>query len=308
MSRRHRRGSHKNTFVGGLAPLLVFAAIAAGLGWWVWHGSAEKIRPTPPSSGVNGSESAPVSERRASQSLGNKGGNQRIQAPHALDVSDDSRVVEAQKAMVSSSPASAFPTAKEGVSGGVKRVALTFDAGSNAAAVRSILDTLARKNLRVTFFLTGQFCERFPEESRLIGAAGHEIGNHSFSHPRLTRLTEEGIRDELEKGRASIERATGSSVAMLFRPPFGDRNARTDTTVRSLGYQSVMWTLDSHDSVVKGITADRVAERVLQKVCPGGVVLMHCGSVASAEALPRIIEELTRRGYTIAPVSQVLHR
>ncbi|MEI6512488.1 MAG: polysaccharide deacetylase family protein [bacterium] len=185
-------------------------------------------------------------------------------------------------------------------------IAVTFDAGADAAPVSSILDTLNQNGLRCTFFLTGAFCDKFPDAARQIGQAGHEIGNHTYSHPHLTQMTTEQVEEQIQHGASAIERGTGRKVAMLFRPPYGDRNSSVDALISQLGYKEIMWSLDSWDSVVKGITADQISERVLSKVKPGSIILLHCGSAATAQALPQILSELHTRGYRIVTVSELV--
>lgn len=186
------------------------------------------------------------------------------------------------------------------------RVALTFDAGSDASAVSLMLKTLKERNLRATFFLTGKFAEQFPEASRAIADAGMEIGNHSYSHPRFTALSDDRVQEQLERAEVAILKACGRGAKPLFRFPYGDRDERTTALVAGAGYQSIYWTLDSHDSLGKPKSADFYADRIIKKIKPGYVTLMHVSSVNSAKALPRILDYLKKNKMTTVPVSELL--
>jgi peptidoglycan/xylan/chitin deacetylase (PgdA/CDA1 family) len=186
------------------------------------------------------------------------------------------------------------------------RVALTFDAGSDAKAVPILLKTLAEHRVRATFFLTGKFCEKFPKACRAIADAGMELGNHSYSHPHFTKLSAAEIRRQLERAEAAIVKACGRGAKPLFRFPYGDRDRRTCALVAKAGYQPIAWTLDSLDSFGKPKSAAYVADRITRKVKPGYITLMHVSCVGSAEALPQIFAYLDRIGAQAVPVSELL--
>jgi peptidoglycan/xylan/chitin deacetylase (PgdA/CDA1 family) len=196
---------------------------------------------------------------------------------------------------------------------GEQVVALTFDAGANADAVPSILATLDETGTAATFFLTGRWCEQFPDLARRI-AERYPVGNHSVTHPEFTSLSDAGIRTELDDAEAAIRRATGLGTRPLFRFPFGDRDARTLRAVNDGGYGSFRWTVDTlgWKGASGGMTADAVVTRVLDTAAPGQIVLMHVGShptdgsTLDADALPRIITELEARGYRFITLREAL--
>lgn len=187
-----------------------------------------------------------------------------------------------------------------------KLVALTFDAGSSAEPVPKILRALAQRGLHCTFFLTGQWMERYPEAARQIAEAGHELGNHSWSHPAFTSLSDEQIREQLRRTEEIAQRVCGRSTKPLFRPPFGARDERVRTVVAEEGYLTVYWTIDSWDSVKKEITPQMITDRVMRYMRPGAIVLMHCGSEATAEALLQLLNALEAQGYQVVTVSELL--
>jgi len=210
--------------------------------------------------------------------------------------------------MVTSSAAHLKVSSREVDAGNpsAKVVALTFDAGSSAAPVPTILRALAQRGLRCTFFLTGQWMERYPDVALQIAEAGHELGNHSWSHPAFTSLTDEQIREQLRRTEETALRVCGRSTKPLFRPPFGARDERVRSVAAEEGYLTIYWTIDSWDSVKKDITPQMITDRVMRHIRPGAIVLMHCGSEATAQALPQLLNALDAQGYRVVTVSELL--
>jgi peptidoglycan/xylan/chitin deacetylase (PgdA/CDA1 family) len=188
----------------------------------------------------------------------------------------------------------------KGSAGG--KIAITFDAGAGGDPVPTLLAALDQYGVKCTFFLTGKWVDKYPEYARDITAAGHELGNHTYSHKDLRSLSDEEIRRELQRAEEAIIRATGVSPKPYFRPPYGGRDKRVLAVAAGCGYQSVYWTLDSFDSVKKGITAEEIRDRVVGRAKDGDIILCHCGSAATAAALPEILKQLKER-FTLVPVS-----
>ena len=185
-------------------------------------------------------------------------------------------------------------------------MALTFDAGANADAVASILATLRREHVPATFFLTGNFVRQFPAAARAIAAAGYRIGDHTITHPYLTKLSDAAVRHEIVGGAEQITAVTGITPAPLFRFPYGDADARIIRVANQAGYVPVRWTVDSlgWEGNAGHISAATVVSRVLAALRPGEIVLMHVGSnpddhtTYDASALPQVISEIQARGYS----------
>ncbi len=185
-------------------------------------------------------------------------------------------------------------------------VALTFDAGANADGVSSILATLRREGVPATFFLTGDFVREFPSAARAIAAAGFRIGDHTLTHPYLTKLSDAAVRQEILGGAQQITAVTGKNPAPLFRFPYGDADARTIAIANRAGYVPVRWTVDTlgWEGTAWHISAAVVVSRVLAAARPGEIVLMHVGSnpddhtTFDADALPQVISGLRARGYS----------
>ena len=192
-------------------------------------------------------------------------------------------------------------------------VALTFDAGANAAGLTSILTTLADQDVPATFFLTGRWVDANRSGAASIHAAGHRVGNHSTTHPHFTALSDEAIADEVRGAEQRI-RSAGADPRPLFRFPFGDRDARTIATVNDLGYVAVRWTVDTlgWQGTSGGITAQQVSDRAVAALQPGAIVLMHIGShpddgsTLDAEALPGMITRMRAAGYDFVTLDELL--
>ena len=184
-------------------------------------------------------------------------------------------------------------------------VALTFDCGSVAGPSARILDTLKQHDLRVTIFMTGQYAAEYPELVRRMATDGHELANHSYTHPDFTKITDAAVLDELARTDALVQRISGQSTKPWMRMPFGARNSHTIDVVTQAGYTSVFWTLDSGDWRADA-TAEGVRAKVLNNAGKGFIVVEHCASNQSAEALPDLIEGLQAQGLKIVTVSALL--
>jgi peptidoglycan/xylan/chitin deacetylase (PgdA/CDA1 family) len=184
-------------------------------------------------------------------------------------------------------------------------IALTFDAGAGSGSVIELLDVLKGRNVRATFFVAGAFADRYPDVVRRMAADGHELANHSYSHPDFRNLSEQQMRVETRRGTASIETAAGVTIAPLWRPPFGSRNDQILRVMQEEGFRSIYWTFDSGDWL-ETATTDRVRTTDLTRAVNGAVVVHHVSPLATARAMPDIIDELRRRGYELVTVSEII--
>lgn len=186
-----------------------------------------------------------------------------------------------------------------------RKVAISFDAAWGADKTPQILEILDRYQVRTTFFLVDFWMEKYPEVTKKIAAAGHEIGNHSATHPHMSTLSPEEIRAELTRTNKRIKELTGQDP-LLFRPPFGDYNNTLIKTVEELGMFTIQWDVDSLDW--QDLSAEEITRRVLDQVRPGSIVLFHNNALHTPEALPTIIEKLQAEGYQIVPVSELIYK
>jgi polysaccharide deacetylase family sporulation protein PdaB len=185
-----------------------------------------------------------------------------------------------------------------------KKIAISFDAAWGNSHSRPILDILDQYGVKTTFFLVKIWVDEYPEDVKEMAARGHEVQNHSATHPDMTTLSPEQIREEIEITGAAIEAITGVKPN-LFRPPFGAYDNKVIDTLESMGYKVIQWSVDSLDW--KEISADQIVERVLSRIEPGSIVLFHNDAVHVEEYLPRILEELAAQGYEVVPIGQLIY-
>ena len=184
-----------------------------------------------------------------------------------------------------------------------KVVSISFDASWGADKTIPILDILDQYGVKTTFFLVGGWVDKYPDMVKEIFARGHEIGNHSNTHPQMSKLGEEGIREELRMMSDKVEKLTGVRPT-LFRPPYGDYNDRVIQVARAEGYEAVQWSIDSLDWKDRG-TQD-IIKRCTYKVENGDIVLFHNDSNDIVNALPTVIQHYQGLGFTIIPVGQIV--
>jgi peptidoglycan/xylan/chitin deacetylase (PgdA/CDA1 family) len=184
-----------------------------------------------------------------------------------------------------------------------RSVALTFDDGPGATTPQ-VLRTLRRFHARATFFAVGRNIAGRAGLLRQEKALG-EVGNHSWSHPDLSRYSAAGVAEQLSSTQQAI-RSAGVPRPTVFRPPYGATNATVVAEARSLGLRTILWSIDSYDS--RGYSTAAIAHTVLKLVQPGAIILMHDVIPASARALPRILRILKARRFKLVTVSELLKR
>lgn len=220
------------------------------------------------------------------------------------------------------------------------KVALTFDGGSDEGDSGLILSILEKKSVRTTFFLTGEYIMKYPHQVLEMTRAGHEVGNHTWSHPHLTawernrrHATLPGIdRDflhwELQRTARVFSEVTGLEMAPLWRAPFGEINSELARWAAGVGYRHIAWTrddrgvrsLDSLDWVADRnsrlyLDSARIRDRILAfgqsaDGLHGGIVLMHLSTRKRDPGVTRLaelIDSIRQLGYRIVPVSELLH-
>ncbi|NLK08259.1 MAG: polysaccharide deacetylase family protein [Firmicutes bacterium] len=186
-----------------------------------------------------------------------------------------------------------------------QKMSISFDAMWGADYTDELLRILRENDVRTTFFLGGYWVEKYPEYVKKIVESGHEIGNHTYSHPHLNSLAPEGIRQELQRNHDNIKAITGQD-SFLFRPPFGEYSNKVIQTAEELGYYTIQWSVDSLDW--KDVSAGFILDRILDQAGPGEIVLMHNNGTHTAAACSQLLPELKRRGYEIVPISELIYR
>lgn len=182
-------------------------------------------------------------------------------------------------------------------------VALTFDDGPSPHTSR-LLDILAAEHVTATFFIVGSRVEERPDVVARIRAEGHEIGNHTWSHPQLPHLSAASAAEEFESTQQAIAGATGGYRPTVMRPPFGAHDATSDAAAGEAALSVIIWDVDTLDWKTK--STDATVAAVASGTRPGSIVLMHDTHPTTVDAVPRVIAELKAQGYTFVTVTDIL--
>jgi peptidoglycan-N-acetylglucosamine deacetylase len=184
-------------------------------------------------------------------------------------------------------------------------VALTFDDGPYPVTTPLLLQTLRDLRVPATFFLIGRDAEQFPDLARAIAAGGHEIADHTLTHPDLDRLSDAAVTAELREGAASLERiAPDPAERRLFRPPHGRYTVATIRAAQAAGYDTLLWNDDPGDW--RTVPPEVLRYHVLQRATAPEVVLLHSGRMATVQALPAIVGAYRAAGYRFVTAGALL--
>lgn len=186
-----------------------------------------------------------------------------------------------------------------------KKIAISFDAAYGDEYTIDILDTLDKYKVKTTFFLVKFWVEKYPNRVEEIYKRGHEIGNHSATHPNMSELSPEQVAEELNTTGDEIFKIT-KEKPILFRPPYGDYNDMLIQEAKENGYYTIQWDIDSIDWKELGV--ESVVDRVTRNVQPGSIVLFHNNAKYVREYLPLVLERLIDDGYEIVPISELIHK
>lgn len=184
-----------------------------------------------------------------------------------------------------------------------KYVSLTFDAAWGNEDTQQLIDILGKYHVSATFFVVGDWAEKYPESVKALHDAGHEVMNHSNHHDHLASLSTEAITADVSAAADRIEAVTGVRPT-LFRCPYGEYDDHVIAALESMGITAVQWDVDSLDW--KDYDAKTIFARVTGRVQPGSIVLFHNAALHTPEALGDIVAWLLQEGYKIVPVSQLL--
>lgn len=184
-----------------------------------------------------------------------------------------------------------------------KMVAISFDAAWGNEDTQQLIDILGEYQIKATFFVVGDWVDKYPASVKALHDAGHEIMNHSNTHAHFNSLSTEEIVADVEACNDKIEAITGVRPT-LIRCPYGEYDDHVIAAIRSIGMEPIQWDVDSLDW--KEIPANEITQRVVSRVCPGSIVLFHNAAIHTPEALPGIIECLLQEGYTFVPISQII--
>ena len=184
-----------------------------------------------------------------------------------------------------------------------KMVSLSFDAAWGNEDTEELIKILGKHNIKVTFFVVGEWVDKYPDSVKALFDAGHEVMNHSDDHAHFTKLSMGQMQENINRCNDKIEAVTGVRPT-LFRPPYGEYDDNVVLATRDLGMEPIQWDVDSLDW--KDLSAAEITQRVTSKVQSGSIVLFHNAAKHTPEALPGIIEYLLQEGYTFVPISQLI--
>ena len=182
-------------------------------------------------------------------------------------------------------------------------IALTFDDGPHPVKTERLLEVLKEAGVPATFFVVGKMAVRYPQIVQEIARQGHEVANHTFTHPNLASVDNKTLLNELGQTRSVIQKLTGQDT-LLYRPPGGDYSHRTLKVASKAGYHMILWTVLTKD--VNGASVSTMQHHILSSATDGAIVLMHSGIPNTVDMLPGVIEKLRQDGYHFVTVSQLL--
>ena len=183
-------------------------------------------------------------------------------------------------------------------------IAMTFDDGPSATLTPKLLDLLAAHHIKATFFVIGENVAEHPEIVARAAQEGHEIANHSWSHPNFGKMSDENVRRQLQQTDDAIKNATGKRPTLL-RPPYGSITAREKRWIHDeFGYDIILWDVDPYDWKRPGPAVVRA--RILKETRPGSIVLSHDIHPGTIEAMPSTFDELEAKGFKFVTVSELI--
>lgn len=186
---------------------------------------------------------------------------------------------------------------------GKKYCAISFDAAWGNEDTQILIDILHQYQVKATFFLVGDWVDKYPESVQALHEAGMEVMNHSNHHDHYNALSADQIIADVTACNDKVKAITGVAPT-LIRCPYGEYDDHVISAIRSMGMEPIQWDVDSLDW--KGISAAEITERVTRKVAPGSIVLFHNAGEHTPEALPGILDHLLAQGYQIVPISEIL--
>lgn len=186
-----------------------------------------------------------------------------------------------------------------------KKIAFTMNCAWNADDIDSILETLKNNDVHITFFMVGNWVDKYPEAVNKINDAGHEIGSHSNTHPHVNNLSANKNLEEINLSVNKIEKITGKKTD-IYRAPYGEYNDTVIQTAQENGYYTIQWNLDTLD--YEGLTGDQMWNRIKNKLANGSIILSHNGTEHTADSLDMLIKNIKAQGFKVTTVSDLIYR
>ena len=185
------------------------------------------------------------------------------------------------------------------------KIAFTMNCAWNADDIDSILETLENNDVHITFFMVGEWVDKYPEAVKKIYEAGHEIGSHSNTHPHVNNLSSEKNLEEINLSVNKIEKITGSKTT-LYRAPYGEYNDIVIKTAQENGYYTIQWNLDTLD--YEELTGEEMWNRLKNKLDKGSIILSHNGTKHTADSLDMLIKNIKASGFQVTTVSDLIYK
>lgn len=186
-----------------------------------------------------------------------------------------------------------------------KQVAFTMNCAWNADDIDKILEVLDKTNTKITFFMVGDWVDKYPEQVKKIAEKGHEIGNHSDTHPHVNQLSLEANQQEIKKCNEKIEKLIGRKPS-VYRGPYGEYNDIVITAAEEENMQTIQWSLDTLDYT--GLTGEEMWKRLEGKLTNGSIILSHNGTKHTADSLEMLLNNIKKQGYEIVKVSDLIYQ
>lgn len=186
-----------------------------------------------------------------------------------------------------------------------KKIALTMNCAWNADDIDSILDTLSKNKIHITFFMVGDWVDKYPEYVKKISDNGHEIANHSNTHPHVNQLNIDKNIEQIKLCSEKIEKITGNKTT-LYRGPYGEYNDTVISAANELKHTTIQWNLDTLDYT--GLTGEEMWKRLDSKLSNGSIILSHNGTKHTADSLELLLHNIKEKGYEIVTVSELIYK
>ena len=185
------------------------------------------------------------------------------------------------------------------------KVALTINCAWNADDIDKIIETLNKHQVKVTFFMVGDWIEKYEEAAKKIHEAGHELANHSYNHPHVNNLSYDKNVEQINKCSELIKKITGNP-STLYRGPYGEYNDTVIQAAKTANHTCIQWSIDTLD--YKALTGEQMWERIEPKLEKGSIILMHNGTENTANSLDMIITNIKNKGYELVTVSDLIYK
>lgn len=185
------------------------------------------------------------------------------------------------------------------------KIAFTMNCAWNADDIDSILETLKNNDVHITFFMVGDWVDKYPEAVKKIYETGHEIGSHSNTHPHVNNLSAEKNLEEINLSVNKIEKITGHKTN-LYRAPYGEYNNIVIKTAQENGFYPIQWNLDTLD--YQGLTGEEMWNRLKNKLDGGSIILSHNGTKHTADSLDMLIKNIKSSGFKLVTISELIYK